>query len=389
MEKLYRTYRDNTYRVCLAVTRDPALAEEAVQQCWEGVLRRAARGPLPEGDGLVGYLITAARHAALDVLAKERDDLPLEAGGDAPAPDDTEGAARYRELVARIRALPENYREILEMKFVLEYDNRAIARRTGLTPGAVAGRLRRGRALLAAAREEFGAVWAGGEAMDPTPGFGAWETDFLARRAAPARAPRRWGRILLVAAAVLAVLVICTAAAAHIYLMNVRLTDLDDPAFPQATQAELPDGGQQWLVEMGEPNYEETRELPLYEPSWLPDGAEKTRDNLYQGRAVHETVILEYRVGTEDSILFTYSRYQNFHGPAEDYTCQETRVAGKPGYLLWSVIDGREDRSSGTLLWYDQDEEMAFGLTYHSAENDVKNELFRIAKSISKIPGSE
>ena len=83
-------------------------------------------------------------------------------------------------------------------------------------------------------------------------------------------------------------------------------------------------------------------------------------------------MILEYRVGTEDSILFTYSRYQNFHGPAEDYTCQETRVAGKPGYLLWSVIDGREDRSSGTLLWYDQDEEMAFGLTYHSAENDVK-----------------
>ena len=229
MEKLYRTYRDNTYRVCLAVTRDPILAEEAVQQCWEGVLRRAARGPLPEGDGLVGYLITAARHAALDVLAKERDDLPLEAGGDAPAPDDTEGATRYRELVARIRALPENYREILEMKFVLEYDNRAIARRTGLSPGAVAGRLRRGApcwrrscerrditmtqytdiqlrdALLAAAREEFGAAWAGGEAMDPTPGFGAWETDFLARRAAPA--PRRWGRILLAAAAVLAVLV--------------------------------------------------------------------------------------------------------------------------------------------------------------------------------------
>ena len=244
-------------------------------------------------------------------------------------------------------------------------------------------------ALLAAAREEIGAVWAGGEAMDPTPGFGAWETDFLARRAAPARAPRRWGRILLVAAAVLAVLVICTAAATHIYLMNVRLTDLDDPAFPQATQAELPDGGQQWLVEVGDPDYEETGELPLYEPSWLPDGAEKTRDDLYQGRAVHETVILEYRVGVEDKVFFSYGRYQNFHGPAENHTCQETRVAGKPGYLLWSVIDGREDHSSGTLLWYDQDEEMAFSLTYHSAENDVKNELFRIAKSISKIPGAE
>ena len=242
-------------------------------------------------------------------------------------------------------------------------------------------------ALRAAMEDDLAALWAAPEGEEPdwSPAYRAWETDFLARRAAPARAPRRWGRILLVAAAVLAVLVICTAAATHIYLMNVRLTDLDDPAFPQATQAELPDGGQQWLVEIGEPNYEETRELPLYEPSWLPAGAEKTRDNLYQGRAVHETVILEYRVGAEDSILFTYSRYQNFHGPAENHTCQETRVAGKPGYLLWSVVDGREDRSSGTLLWYDQNQEMAFSLTtYHSAENDVKNELFRIAKSISK-----
>lgn len=148
VEQLYRAYRDNTWRVCLAVTRDPQLAEEAVQQCWEGVLRRAARGPLPQGAGLEGYLITAARHAAVDVLRREGRTVPLPEGWDAPAPDDPEGEARRRAVVARIRALPENYREILELKFILEYDNAAIAKRTGLTPGAVAGRVRRGRALL-------------------------------------------------------------------------------------------------------------------------------------------------------------------------------------------------------------------------------------------------
>ena len=59
--------------------------------------------------------------------------------------------------------------------------------------------------LLAAAREEFGAAWDGGEPMDPTPGFGAWEGDFLARCAAArpvGRRGRHWGRVVLAAAAV-------------------------------------------------------------------------------------------------------------------------------------------------------------------------------------------
>lgn len=242
-------------------------------------------------------------------------------------------------------------------------------------------------ALWAALEEDLAALWDApeGEMPDWSPDYAAWEASFLSPR--PARRKRRWGRVILAAAAAVAVLAVCTAAATHIYLMNVRLTDLDDPAFPQATQAELPDGGQQWFVEVGNPDYEETGELPLYEPSWLPDGAEKTGDNLYQGRAVHETVLLEYQVEEEEYIFLSYSRYQNFHGPTETYTCQETRVAGMPGYLLWSVTDGREDHSSGTLLWYDQDGEMAFSLTYHGAGHDVENELLRMAKNISKIGG--
>ena len=117
-------------------------------------------------------------------------------------------------------------------------------------------------ALWAALEEDLAALWDApeGEMPDWSPDYAAWEADFLSPR--PARRKRRWGRVVLAAAAAVAVLAVCTAAATHIYLMN---------------------GGQQWFVEVGNPDYEETGELPLYEPSWLPDGAEKNGGHLLPG----------------------------------------------------------------------------------------------------------
>ncbi len=156
MKRFYSIYRDNTFRVCLSILKNQALAEEANQQCWENLMRRSgASAQLQEGE-VEGYLITAAKHAALDVLKREGRYQPLEEGWDAPAPQNTEGEAAYRSIVALIRSMPEQYRQVLELKFVLEYDNRAIAKCTGLSAGAVSGRIRRGRALLIEALRKEG-----------------------------------------------------------------------------------------------------------------------------------------------------------------------------------------------------------------------------------------
>ena len=52
-----------------------------------------------------------------------------------------------------IRALPEGYRRILELKFVEEESNRSIARRLGLKESTVSTRIQRGRKLLLDAME--------------------------------------------------------------------------------------------------------------------------------------------------------------------------------------------------------------------------------------------
>ena len=52
--------------------------------------------------------------------------------------------------------MPEGYRRILELKFVEEETNQAIARRLGLKESTVSTRIQRGRKLLLAAMEQEG-----------------------------------------------------------------------------------------------------------------------------------------------------------------------------------------------------------------------------------------
>ena len=57
-------------------------------------------------------------------------------------------------------------------------------------------------ALWAALEEDLAALWDApeGEMPDWSPDYAAWEADFLSPR--PARRKRRWGRVVLAAAAV-------------------------------------------------------------------------------------------------------------------------------------------------------------------------------------------
>ncbi|MBR6526534.1 MAG: sigma-70 family RNA polymerase sigma factor, partial [Lachnospiraceae bacterium] len=51
-------------------------------------------------------------------------------------------------IVEVIRAMPEQYRTILELKFVLEWKDKEIARHLGLPLSTVTSRIHRGRKLL-------------------------------------------------------------------------------------------------------------------------------------------------------------------------------------------------------------------------------------------------
>ena len=89
------------------------------------------------------WCVTIVKHAAVDILrsprplrfrmSHRRRLLKIEVWISGSllcsdiGPEDVEQESAYHHLVALIRAMPEQYREVLELKFVLERSNREIA----------------------------------------------------------------------------------------------------------------------------------------------------------------------------------------------------------------------------------------------------------------------
>ena len=154
--KLHGAYEKKLYAVAVRVLGDRTAAEDAVQQTWLQIIRRWDRVSQLPWSETEGYLVTAVKNTAVDMLRKNRREESLPEDWDPPAPETEETAYRY--LVSLIRALPESYRRVLELKCVEEESNREIARRLGLKESTVATRVLRGRTMLAEALEKEGYV---------------------------------------------------------------------------------------------------------------------------------------------------------------------------------------------------------------------------------------
>lgn len=106
-------------------------------------------------DAAARYLAVAAKNAALDLLKKEKWTASMPEDWDPPAPES--GAGEYERLVALILSLPEDYRRVLELKFVEEETNQEIARAAG-TQGVHGFHQGAKRPQAAAGRHEAGGL---------------------------------------------------------------------------------------------------------------------------------------------------------------------------------------------------------------------------------------
>jgi len=147
---LYERFHRVVHAVVLA--RVPARdAGDVVQDVFADAWARL--GGLREPAAFPGWLLTMARHRAIDHARRQR---PTDEAGDLAVdpPPRAEAAAALRA----IRALPETYRETLIMRLVEGLTGPEIAERTGMTPDSVRVHLHRGLKLL---RDRLGA---GGDA---------------------------------------------------------------------------------------------------------------------------------------------------------------------------------------------------------------------------------
>ncbi len=142
--------------IAYGVTRNRALAEDAVQETFARATRTLAqlKNPARLGPWLVGIV----RHVAIDMMRRRSHERPMSdcdiAADSNPGHEAmrNEAAARLGEALA---ALPEDQRDIIAMKYVAGMSYGAIAETLGMTPDAVSQKLWRVRQKLQKELLEF------------------------------------------------------------------------------------------------------------------------------------------------------------------------------------------------------------------------------------------
>jgi RNA polymerase sigma-70 factor, ECF subfamily len=130
--ELPRVYNFFRYRVgCAADAED--LTAQTFEKAWRS--RHRYRRDLA---GFTTWLLTIARHVAIDHFRARRAEAPLEAAGHIASPartpeQDASLGQQAERLSQLLEGLPAREREILALKYGAEMTNRAIATATGLS----------------------------------------------------------------------------------------------------------------------------------------------------------------------------------------------------------------------------------------------------------------
>jgi RNA polymerase sigma-70 factor, ECF subfamily len=150
---LYDRYGRMAYGLAYRILGDPGTAEEAVQDAFLRVWRRAATFDPERARGAVrSWLLTIVHHCAIDLLRRRAGAPPVVAGLDEiaerqAAPDawsDVSGRLEQERVRTAVATLPGEQRRAIELAFFDGLTHREIAERDGLPLGTVKGRLRLG-----------------------------------------------------------------------------------------------------------------------------------------------------------------------------------------------------------------------------------------------------
>lgn len=147
IEALYRDRGRDFFRFALARTGSRELAQDAVQEGFARAIK--ARGAFRGAGSLDAWVARCVINAAHDLVTR-RERL-AEPGSDSDCVDGTVPDGTVRAL---IRTLPRRQREVLFLRFFLDFDYPSIANVLEIEVGTVSATLHAARAALAQALKE-------------------------------------------------------------------------------------------------------------------------------------------------------------------------------------------------------------------------------------------
>ena len=147
MSTLYDRYARVVYSVALRVLRDPASAEDVLQEIFLQIWR-SPEGVIATRGSLGGWLAVVSRNRSIDSLRRKRPSESIEGGvGIALASnydlaEEAERNSMMEKARTVIRLLPEEQKKTLEMAFFDGLTHSEIAEITGDPLGTVKTRIR-------------------------------------------------------------------------------------------------------------------------------------------------------------------------------------------------------------------------------------------------------
>ena len=140
-EQVYDTYGPSLYRFCLLQMKNPADAEDVLQEVFCKRLYQSPDFATPEHERR--WLFRVALNQCRDEWKRSRrTELPLEVAQHMSLTPEELG------LLEQVASLPEKLRTVIHLHYYEGYDVREIAQLLGVTVSAVKMRMKRGREAL-------------------------------------------------------------------------------------------------------------------------------------------------------------------------------------------------------------------------------------------------
>jgi RNA polymerase sigma factor (sigma-70 family) len=151
--RIVAAHHDDMRRVCVFITHDAALADDATQAAWSIVWRKL--GSVREPDRLRPWLVSIAANEARKLVQRRRRHPEIEITPTAAdGPDDVDPATGIAgiDLRAAMRRLDPDDRALIAMRYVVGFNATELASAIGLSPSGTRARLSR---LLARLRQDL------------------------------------------------------------------------------------------------------------------------------------------------------------------------------------------------------------------------------------------
>jgi RNA polymerase sigma-70 factor (ECF subfamily) len=142
--RIVAAHHDDMRKVCMAISDDRAIAEEATQAAWVIAWKRL--GDVRDEGHLRPWLVTVAANEAKQLLRKRKRRAEIEATADAArVPGGIDPASGVVDIDVRdaMARLDPDDRALLALRYVAGFDSNELARAIGISPSGTRNRLER------------------------------------------------------------------------------------------------------------------------------------------------------------------------------------------------------------------------------------------------------